>query len=128
MNLFKDTYDGVPPAGAGECSAPRLLQSCYKLGFKPITFTEFWWGAPPKKQLRLHNTHYAACRGKCEPILSHMLQGISVQQSPLDIAQKDKPIETLYEDKDLLVVNKPHGLLSVPGKNIKQSVVSVLKK
>ena len=128
LSLFKDTYEGVPPAGAGECSAPRLLQSCYKLGFKPITFTEFWWGAPPKKQLRLHNTHYAACRGKCEPILSHMLQGISVQQSPLDIAQKDKPIETLYEDKDLLVVNKPHGLLSVPGKNIKQSVISVLKK
>jgi tRNA pseudouridine32 synthase/23S rRNA pseudouridine746 synthase len=128
LSLFKDTYEGVPPAGAGECSAPRMLQSCYKLGFKPITFTEFWWGAPPKKQLRLHNTHYAACRGKCEPILNHMLEGVNVEESPLDATQKDKLIEKLYEDKDLLVVNKPHGLLSVPGKNIKQSVISVLKK
>ncbi len=128
LSLFKETYEGVPPAGAGECSAPRLLQSCYKMEFKPITFTEFWWGAPPKKQLRLHNTHYAACRGKCEPILNHMLEGVNVEESPLDTTQKDKLIEKLYEDKDLLVVNKPHGLLSVPGKNIKQSVISVLKK
>ena len=128
LSLFKDTYEGVPPAGAGECAAPRLLQSCYNMGFKPITFTEFWWGAPPKKQLRIHNTHYAACRGKCEPILGHMLKGLSVEKSPLDVAQKNKNIEVLYEDKDVLVVNKPHGLLSVPGKNIKQSVLSLLKK
>lgn len=128
LSLFKDTYEGVPPAGAGECSAPRLLQSCYKMGFKPITFTEFWWGAPPKKQLRIHNRHYAACRGKCEPILGHMLKGLNVEKSPLDIAQKNKNIEVLYEDKEVLVVNKPNGLLSVPGKNIKQSVLSLLKK
>lgn len=127
MSLFKDTYTVTPPAGAGECSAPRLLQCCYKLGLKPITFTEFWWGAAPKKQLRNHNTHYAACRGKCEPILNHMLKGIEVGKSPLEVAQKNKPIEILYDDKEILVVNKPHGLLSVPGKNIKQSVLSVLK-
>jgi tRNA pseudouridine32 synthase/23S rRNA pseudouridine746 synthase len=60
LSLFKDTYEGVPPAGAGECSAPRMLQSCYKLGFKPITFTEFWWGAPPKKTASF--TQYALRR------------------------------------------------------------------
>ena len=128
FSLFKGAYQGVPPSGAGECSGPRLLQSCYKLGFKPITFTEFWWGAPPKKQLRKHNTHYAACRGKCEPILGHMLKGVKIKDNPLGEAQKNKVIDVLYEDKEVLVVNKPHGLLSVPGKNIKQSVISVLKK
>ena len=128
LSLFKDTYEGVPPAGAGECSAPRLLQSCYKMGFKPITFTEFWWGAAPKKQLRKHNTHYAACKGKCEPILSHMLKGIEVEFNPLEVTLKNKSIEVLYEDNHVLIANKPFGLLSVPGKNIKQSVVSILKK
>ena len=128
LSLFKDTYEGVPPAGAGECAAPRLLQSCYRLGFKPITFTEFWWGLAPKKQLRKHDTHYAACRGKCEPILNHMLKGIPVQESPLNVSVKEEEIEVLYEDGDLLAINKPSGLLSVPGKNIKQSVLSVLKK
>ena len=128
LSLFESTYEGVPPAGAGECSAPRLLQSCYQQGFKPITFTEFWWGCPPKKQLRKHNTHYAACRGKCEPILDHMLNGVEIEISPLELTQKNKPIEILYEDNQVLVVNKPHGVLSVPGKNIKQSVLSLLKK
>ena len=128
LALFKNTYEGVPPAGAVECAAPRLLQCCYKLGLKPITFTEFWWGLSPKKQLRKHDTHYAACRGKCEPILNHMLKGIPVQESPLNVSVKEEEIEVLYEDGDLLAVNKPSGLLSVPGKNIKQSVLSVLKK
>ena len=128
LSLFEDTYEGVPPAGAGECSAPRLLQSCYLQGFKPITFTEFWWGRSPKKQLRKHNTHYAACRGKCEPILDHMLKGVEIEISPLDVTQRNKPIEILYEDNEVLVVNKPHGVLSVPGKKIKQSVLSILKK
>ena len=128
LSLFSGSYEGTPPSGAGECSAPRLLQSCYKMGFKPISFTEFWWGAPPKKQLRKHNTHYAACRGKCEPILNHMLKGIIVKPSPLEVPQEIKTIEVLFEDNQVLVVNKPHGLLSVPGKKIKHSVISVIKK
>jgi len=127
LSLFSGSYEGTPPSGAGECSAPRLLQSCYKMGFKPISFTEFWWGAPPKKQLRKHNTHYAACRGKCEPILNHMLKGIIVKPSPLEVPQEIKTIEVLFEDNQVLVVNKPHGLLSVPGKKVKHSVISVIK-
>ena len=128
LELFKSSFSGRPPAGAGECAAPRLLQTCFSLGYKPISFTEFWWGAAPKKALRIHGVHYPACRGKCEPILNHMLTGISVSPSVLEEKKGALHIPVLYNDPALLVVEKPTGLLSVPGKNIKQCVLSVLKR
>ena len=128
LYLFKSSFEGTPPAGAGECAAPRLLQQCFLLGLEPVTFTEFWWGKPPKKELRVHNAHYPACRGKCEPILNHMLTGVSVEKNPLELLQKPSEIEILYNDEVIMLVNKPTGLLSVPGKNLKQSVISVIKK
>lgn len=128
LELFKDSFEGVPPAGAGECAAPRLLQSCFSLGFRPITFTEFWWGSPPKKELRAHGVHYPACKGKCEPILNHMLVGLPVEESSLDQKQASLQVKVLYNDPSVMVVDKPSGLLSVPGKYLKQCVVSVVKK
>lgn len=123
--IFQDILDGVPPAGAGECAAPKLLQYAFLHQLKPIQMAEFWWGQTPASEIRKHGQFYPACRGKCFPILSHMLTGLDVDPNPLDenpAAGKTLPI--VYEDEYLLVVNKPAEFLSVPGKKIDDSVYS----
>lgn len=121
--LFAPTYQGAPPAGAGECAAPKLLQYAYQHQLEPIAMAEFWWGDSPKTEIRHHGYYYPACKGKCEPILHHMLQGLRVDENPLlaDSHQETK-LDILYEDDYLLVINKPAGMLSVPGKGDVDSV------
>ena len=116
--IFADTDRKVPPAGAGECAAPKLLQYAYLHGLRPLAMAEFWWGCPPKNELRRQGCYYPACKEKCEPILRFMLQGLSVEPNPLqaNASQGRLELEVLYEDDDLMVVHKPAGLLSVPGK------------
>lgn len=112
-----------PPAGAGECAAPKLLQYAFQHQLEPIAMAEFWWGAPPKSAVRRHGQFYPACRGKCEPILGHMLKGMALDPNPvLAEASQAPPIEKIYEDDYLLLIHKPPGLLSVPGKTIRDSV------
>jgi tRNA pseudouridine32 synthase/23S rRNA pseudouridine746 synthase len=128
-DIFKDTIFKTPPAGAGECAAPKLMQFAYLHGLKPIAMAEFWWGQSPRSEIRKHGHYYPACRGKCEPILGHMLVGLNVDPNPMlenPAAGKDLPI--VFEDDHLLVVNKPHEFLSVPGKNIEDSVWLRIKK
>ena len=113
----------APPGGAGECAAPKLLQYAFLNNLTPITMAEFWWGAPPKSEIKKHKQFYPSCIGKCKPILSHMLEGMKIDDNPLVIHQGiDKEIEYLYEDKDIIIINKPNELLSVPGKIITDSV------
>ncbi len=110
---------GEPPAGAGDCAAPKLLAHAYRLGLRPLALAEFWWGAPPRTGDRRAGVFYAACRGKCAPILAHMLDGLPVDPPPLfgaDAIDAAEPV-TVYEDEHLLVVDKPSGLLSVPGRS-----------
>jgi Pseudouridylate synthases, 23S RNA-specific len=121
--IFAQTVQKTPPAGAGECAAPKLLQYAFLHGLKPIAMAEFWWGASPKTEIRHHGHFYPACKGKCEPILGHMLQGIELDADPQQ--QSSAPhleIETLYGDEYLLVIHKPSGLLSAPGKSSPDSV------
>lgn len=122
--IFSRTVHKTPPAGAGECAAPKLLQQAYLHGWKPIAMAEFWWGNSPKTEIRRHGYYYPACKGKCEPILGHMLQGLDVEDNPMaDAAQElSSEPETVYEDEWLLVVSKPAGMLSVPGKEDGASV------
>jgi tRNA pseudouridine32 synthase/23S rRNA pseudouridine746 synthase len=115
----------APPGGAGECAAPKLLQYAFLNDLTPITMAEFWWGAPPKSEIKKHKQFYPSCIGKCEPILSHMLKGIELDDNPLVINQAtEKEIEYIYEDDDIIIINKPNELLSVPGKKITDSVYS----
>lgn len=115
--VFEQTVQKVPPAGAGECALPKLLQYAYLHQLKPLAMAEFWWGDSPKNEIRHHGYYYPSCTGKCEPILRHMLQGLEVDGNPLsDNVHKDTKLEIVYEDRWLLVVNKPAGMLSVPGK------------
>ena len=81
--IFSRTVHKIPPAGAGECAAPKLLQQAYLHNWKPVAMAEFWWGASPKNEIRHHGYYYPACKGKCEPILQHMLQGLDVEENPL---------------------------------------------
>lgn len=119
-----------PPAGAGECAAPKLLQFAYSNDLKPVCMAEFWWGSSPNLQVRTHENFYPACRGKCEPILNHMLIGLSVEANPLLVNNSENlVIEIIYEDQDIIVINKPPELLSVPGLHIQDSVQTrILKK
>ena len=128
QEIFSHTAFGKPPGGAGECATPKLLQFAFLNGYKPIAMAEFWWGAAPKSEIRKHKQFYPACTGKCKPILAHMLEGIPVDENPfLRIPDDRRGLEIVYEDESLVVVNKPAGLLSVPGKEIQESVYTRLK-
>ncbi|WFB49809.1 RluA family pseudouridine synthase [Vibrio coralliilyticus] len=127
--IFKPTSAPVPPAGAGECAAPKLLHFAFKHGFKPLASAEFWWGVSPKSEVRQHGKFYPSCHSKCFPILGHMLEGMTVDDNPLEENwAEDKELEILFEDEAMVVVNKPSGLLSVPGKTIKDSAYTRLQQ
>jgi len=128
QDIFAPTAFGRPPAGAGECATPKLLQYAFASGYEPLAMAEFWWGAPPKSEIRKHKQYYPACAGKCKPILAHMLEGMPVDENPfLQPLKENAELEIVYEDEYLLVVNKPAGLRSVPGVDIQDSVYSRLK-
>lgn len=128
--IFEQTVQKVPPAGAGECALPKLLQYAYLHQLKPLAMAEFWWGDSPKNEIRHHGYCYPSCKGKCEPILQHMLQGLEVDENPLlNPVHEEEELEIVFEDEWLLVVNKPAGMLSVPGKaEDRDSVYHRLKK
>ena len=121
--IFENTADMKPIAGSGECAAPKLLQHAYNNNLTPICLAEFWWGQAPKSEIRLHKQFYPACKSKCEPILGHMLEGLTVDPNPmLENPAEGKTLAIVYEDDELAVINKPAEFLSVPGKNIYDSV------
>lgn len=108
----------VPPGGSGDCAAPKLFAHALRARLRPIALAEFWWGAPPVDGSRVHGRYYPSCRGKCGPVLRHMLDGLGGDPLPLfgaDAIPADEP-RTVFEDEWLLVVTKPSGLLSVPGR------------
>lgn len=128
--VFHDFDQSTPPAGSGECAAPKLLQYAYSNNLTPIALAEFWWGCSPSSEIRRHKNYYPACRKKCEPILGYMLQGLSVDPNPM---QQETTLQTalpqIYEDEDIIVFNKPAEFLSVPGIYVKDSVYNrVLKR
>ena len=119
----------LPPSGAGECCAPKLLQYAFQHGLKPLALAEFWVGASPANELRREGQFYAPCSGRCVPILRFMMQGLEVEKPAQENRTEDlcRQIEVLYEDASLMVVNKPAGLLSVPGKTEELSLSAYLK-
>lgn len=125
-----EIFNNNPPAGAGECAAPKLLHYAFKHHLKPIAMAEFWWGQSPKSEIRKHKHFYPACKSKCEPILlSHMLIGLEMESNPFEEnPAAGKEIEIVYEDDILLVINKPAEFLSVPGKKISDSVYQRIKE
>ena len=125
-----EIFNNNPPAGAGECAAPKLLHYAFEHNLKPIAMAEFWWGQSPKSEIRKHKQFYPACKRKCEPILlSHMLKGLEMEVNPFqENPAEGKNIEIVYEDEILAVINKPAEFLSVPGKIISDSVYQRVKE
>jgi tRNA pseudouridine32 synthase/23S rRNA pseudouridine746 synthase len=127
--IFENTATKKPPAGSGECAAPKLLQYAFENKLTPIALAEFWWGASPSSEIRKHRYFYPACQGKCKPILGHMLKDIELDNNPmLQNPGIDKPLEFIFEDDQIIIVNKPPEVLSVPGKSIEDSVYSRIKE
>ena len=118
-----------PPAGAGDCSAPKLLQYAFQHHLTPIALAEFWWGISPNSEIRKHKNFYPSCQSRCKPILNHMLEGIDMEENLLlkNLTKKEE-LSVIYEDDDLIIVNKPPEFLSVPGKEIKDSVYTRIKQ
>ena len=117
----------VPPAGSGECCEPKLLQYAYQHGYKPLQMAMFWWGESPKEEIRHHLQFYPACNGKCKPILHWMLPSSTFEPEAINLSIYNK-VETLYEDREIAVIHKPEGLLSVPGKDAAQPSVYALMR
>jgi len=117
LDVFKAFNGDIPPSGTGECALPKLLHFAALNQLKPICFAEFWWGLSPIGEIRKHGHFYPACRAKCEPILGFMLQGISVAKNPILSIISTSPLRILYEDDFLVIIDKPSGLLSVPGRS-----------
>ncbi len=121
--IFKPTPQGVPPAGAGECAAPKLLQYAYLNGYVPRAMAEFWWGQSPTAEIRHHGSFYPSCRSKCLPILTYMMQGLEVDPNPHDAAS-EQPLVVAYDDQWLTIVEKPSGMTTVPGKLASDSLLT----
>ena len=116
IDIFREYTHAMPPAGAGDCCAPKLLQYAYLHRLRPVCMAEFWWGESPASEIRHHLHYYPACRSKCLPILTHMLKGLDVAPNPLAKKQHTAEPRVLYADEYIMVVDKPAGMLSVPGK------------
>ena len=129
VNTLNYLFDGkTPPGGTGDCAAPKLIQYAHENNFKILAMAEFWWGDSPLKGVRQHARFYPPCRGKCFPILPFMLTGIISQKINAETNETLLVPEIVYEDENLLVLDKPAGMLSIPGKQQEYSVLSWLKK
>lgn len=128
VDLFKTTLTPTPPAGSGECAAPKLLQFAYQNQLTPLAIAEFWWGDSPRSAIRRHKAFYPSCHSKCLPILTHMLEGLDVEPNPLLATPKaTQDIDIVYQDEAIIVINKPAEMLSVPGVHIKDSAFTRLE-
>ncbi len=127
--IFADARSEMPPAGAGECAAPKLLQYALSNGYTPVAMGEFWIGRSPVGEVRRNGFFYGACKSKCEPILNFMMQGLTVEANPLKGGSDlESRLRTVYEDDSLWVVDKPSGMLSAPGKDGSLSVTDVARR
>ena len=114
----------LPPGGTGDCCAPKMLQYAYQHGLKPLCMAEFWWGPSPKSEIRHHGQFYPACRGKCKPVLTWMLQGLDIDPSPDENGFPHLEPGVVFEDDAIAVIDKPAGLLSIPGRTEDYSVAT----
>ena len=114
-SIFYKSLRRLPPGGTGDCCAPKLLQYAFSHGYKPVCMAEFWVGRSPIGEVRHHGHFYPACHSKCLPLLQFMLQGLEVEANPLSATPAEK-IEIIYEDDWIIVIDKPAGMLTVPGK------------
>ena len=128
MDIFNNSSI-KPPAGSGDCCAPKLLQYAFQHQLTPVAMAEFWWGISPNSEIRKHKNFYPSCQSRCKPILKHMLEGVEMDENLLlKSLSENLELKIIFEDDDLIIVNKPPEFLSVPGKEIKDSVYTRIKQ
>ena len=126
--IFERRLHRLPPGGTGDCCAPKLLQYAFLHNITPVCMAEFWVGQSPQGEVRHHGHFYPACRSKCLPLMEFMLQGLNVENNPLIATHNDDEVKVIYEDEFLIVVDKPTGMLTVPGKDKKAiSLLEIVK-
>lgn len=120
----------IPPSGTGDCCGPKLLQAAYAWGMTPICMGEFWIGRSPADEVRLDGHFYPACHSRCLPVLTHMTRGLALDSNPLKEAYQSvlDRFSIQYADSSIVVVRKPEGMLSVPGKDGLPSVLDLLRQ
>jgi len=124
---IKSLFEGkAPPGGTGDCAAPKLFQFAFQNKLRPLALAEFWYGGSPTGGVRHHGNIYPPCRGKCHPILPFMLKGLELESDLPVITDAGLQPDIIFEDADIVVLNKPVGLLSIPGKTQDYSVSSWL--
>ncbi len=128
IEIFSKFGNIFPPAGSGECAAPKMLQYAYQNNLKPIQMAEFWVGASPVGEVRVDGNFYPSCKGKCLPILTYMLQGLNVAEINLEYRNTNTELKVLYEDDYLIAIDKPAGMLSVRGKIGGKSVEEIMQE
>ena len=112
LNEIIKEHDGkFPPTGTGDCCAPKLLSYAFEHNLTPISMDEVFYGRDTKN--KTNGTSYPPCDERCGYILPYILG-----------------LEILYRDSQIIVVNKPSGLLSVPGRtpDKQDCVVNRVKK
>ena len=130
---IRDIFAGlglVPPGGTGDCAAPKMLQYAYLHGLRPLAMGEFWYGASPASEVRRQGSFYPSCTGKCGPLLGYMMQGLEVEPNPLDndnLWSLAEPV-VRYEDAAIIVVDKPSGMLAVPGRSSRDCLQDWLER
>lgn len=127
-DIFMEQTGQLPPSGTGDCCAPKLLQHAFRWGYRPLAIAEFWIGQSPYQEVRHDGHHYPACSGKCKPLLKYMLHGIKTFR-PMDCEMDNREkIEILFEDDFLLVAHKPHGILSIDGKEVTPTITTLIAR
>ncbi|PSN17561.1 RNA pseudouridine synthase [filamentous cyanobacterium CCP5] len=107
---------GALPTGTGDCAAPKLLQYAATHGLKPLGLAEFWWG--PAMDQRRSGEFYGACAERCQPIMGFFLSGLGQEAEGRGLAATRNRLTIIYQDPWLVAVDKPAGLLSVPGRSL----------
>ena len=124
LHIFACERGCLPPAGAGECCAPKLLHYAYSHRLRPITMAEFWYERHPERGMRRHGEFYPSCHSKCLPIMRFMLRGLPLER----VGEIAEPPRVIYRDDVMLAVDKPAGMLSVPGKDGTTSALEVVAR
>ena len=126
--IFERRLNRLPPGGTGDCCAPKLLQYAFLHDLKPVCMAEFWVGKSPQGEVRHHGHYYPACRSKCLPLMEFMLQGLDVESNPLAHTPDGEKVRVVFDDQWLIVVEKPAGMLTVPGKDEAVSLLEIVRE
>lgn len=90
-------------------AAAKLLHYAVAHRLKPLAMAEFWWGEPQGNHYP--GQFYGASQEDCQ-LLMQITQIANASTS----SHTPSPLSILYQDDALIVVDKPAGLLSVPGR------------